>query len=540
VITYQGFSDSDFTDTSSIFGVLTSASDNNGMERRLFSIPCDLKSDGDGTLITISFTANATLGTTNIDMVGLNILHSDFSNTAGATGASAVVNVLDNVNPEITITSPTTDDSYTHENTSSVLSISGTAEDNVSISSVVYNVNTGDAGTASGTSSWNANVSLTTGENIITVTATDTSGNTNTDTLTVIYSVPDMSAPIITSLNPNGELEAGTDNVNLSITTNENATCRYSTNGDDNFDDFQSFSTTDGTTHTTEINNLKNGTSYTYYVKCEDLYGNVNETNSEISFSVKNKSSGGSSHKGGGGGSSSKDKDAPVNISVRINNNDKTTSKRTVTLQLSAKDNNTPIRFQVSNSNNFKEKRIKWIKLKKNYTWTLEKGNGVKNVYVRFKDSRGNISSVVSDSIILSNQGTAKNTKSKNYNKPTVKGVSTFNFIKNIKFGTKGTDVVELQKRLRKEGYFKYPTNTGYFGNVTLKAVLKYQKAHGIDQTGFVGPVTRGSLNKSITTPTPKNETGGITLKSIVNLFLALGIIPKEKADIALAALALL
>jgi len=78
-----------------------------------------------------------------------------------------------------------------------------------------------------------------------------------------------------------------------------------------------------------------------------------------------------------------------------------------------------------------------------------------------------------------------------------VLGESTFVFTINLRVGSRGVDVVELQKRLRAEGFFTYPTDTGYFGPVTKAAVIAYQKAHGIvPASGFVGPLTRAELNK--------------------------------------------
>jgi hypothetical protein len=60
---------------------------------------------------------------------------------------------------------------------------------------------------------------------------------------------------------------------------------------------------------------------------------------------------------------------------------------------------------------------------------------------------------------------------------------------------TDGPDVLELQKRLAGlkllSGVYK-----GYFGVGTQLAVKKYQKAHGIPATGFVGSLTRAELNK--------------------------------------------
>lgn len=77
-------------------------------------------------------------------------------------------------------------------------------------------------------------------------------------------------------------------------------------------------------------------------------------------------------------------------------------------------------------------------------------------------------------------------------NGPVVPPVTTpFKFNKNLYFGLQNPDVIELQKRL---GVF--PTYIG-FGPKTLAAVIQYQKAHGITPAvGFVGPITRNSLNQ--------------------------------------------
>jgi len=74
---------------------------------------------------------------------------------------------------------------------------------------------------------------------------------------------------------------------------------------------------------------------------------------------------------------------------------------------------------------------------------------------------------------------------------------STFKFNVDLRVGSQGADVVALQERLRAEGFFIYPTSTGYFGPITLAAVKAYQTAKGIPFiTGFVGPLTRAELNK--------------------------------------------
>lgn len=78
-----------------------------------------------------------------------------------------------------------------------------------------------------------------------------------------------------------------------------------------------------------------------------------------------------------------------------------------------------------------------------------------------------------------------------------VLGEEFFRFNTDLRFGMQNDDVAELQKRLQKEGFFKFDKITGVFGSITKQAVMDYQKAKGIPYiTGFCGPLTRAELNK--------------------------------------------
>lgn len=69
-----------------------------------------------------------------------------------------------------------------------------------------------------------------------------------------------------------------------------------------------------------------------------------------------------------------------------------------------------------------------------------------------------------------------------------------YKFSSFLKKGMSGDEVMELQKRLAAEGYLSAAPN-GYFGNATEASVKAYQKAHNLDQKGYVGPGTRAALN---------------------------------------------
>lgn len=89
-----------------------------------------------------------------------------------------------------------------------------------------------------------------------------------------------------------------------------------------------------------------------------------------------------------------KDKEAPINNSVLINNNSKYTISRNVTLSLSSLG---ATEMCISNTSSCSS----WETYNKSKTYTLSTGDGNKTVYVFYKDDVGNITSSVSDSIIL-------------------------------------------------------------------------------------------------------------------------------------------
>jgi hypothetical protein len=77
-----------------------------------------------------------------------------------------------------------------------------------------------------------------------------------------------------------------------------------------------------------------------------------------------------------------------------------------------------------------------------------------------------------------------------------VLGVSTYHFTLNLKQGSHGNEVKELQKILISSGYLKISTPTETFGPLTKKALMEYQKANNLNPDGLVGKDVRGVLNK--------------------------------------------
>ncbi|QNI33520.1 hypothetical protein H7849_06120 [Alloacidobacterium dinghuense] len=103
----------------------------------------------------------------------------------------------------------------------------------------------------------------------------------------------DTTPPVRTGGQPTGSLPSGTTQVTLSLTTDENATCRYATSAGVAFSAMTStFTTTGGTAHATPITGLQDGGSYSYSVRCQDSSGNANPDDYSIAFSVANSTSG--------------------------------------------------------------------------------------------------------------------------------------------------------------------------------------------------------------------------------------------------------
>ena len=69
----------------------------------------------------------------------------------------------------------------------------------------------------------------------------------------------------------------------------------------------------------------------------------------------------------------------------------------------------------------------------------------------------------------------------------------------NLSLGSSGSQVTDLQIFLATDASI-YPEGlvTGYFGGLTRAAVLRYQAANGISQTGTVGPISRASINSGM------------------------------------------
>jgi peptidoglycan hydrolase-like protein with peptidoglycan-binding domain len=73
-----------------------------------------------------------------------------------------------------------------------------------------------------------------------------------------------------------------------------------------------------------------------------------------------------------------------------------------------------------------------------------------------------------------------------------------FRFTFDLAPGTTNAAVHFLQERLRAAGFFpKTVAMSNFFGPITKAALQRYQRAHHISATGYLGPKTRARLNAS-------------------------------------------
>lgn len=77
-----------------------------------------------------------------------------------------------------------------------------------------------------------------------------------------------------------------------------------------------------------------------------------------------------------------------------------------------------------------------------------------------------------------------------------------------LKPGSRGTQVLALQNRLKKLGYWVSASN-GSYGHTTAQAVMAYQKVAGLTRDGVAGPKTLAALAAG-TRPTARSRTGRV------------------------------
>lgn len=171
--------------------------------------------------------------------------------------------------------------------------------------------------------------------------------------------------------------------------------------------------------------------------------------------------------------------------------------------------------------------------------WTVSGAPG-NDYFIRIGSEIGSIDYEFSDapfSILPAINFLPLSESSSSNNTNTAGQTSNYTFSRELGYGSSGNDVAELQKRLTSEGYYSGPI-TGYYGSMTGEAVKKYQANNGITVTGYVGPQTLAVLNgSSASSINSSSSSQEVSLSQLVELFISLGIIPSDKADLVRASI---
>src|ERR1035437_3317592 len=139
----------------------------------------------------------------------------------------------------------------------------------------------------SATSSLNTLATFSTaGTYVLRLTASDSDLASSSD-VTITVNPADTTPPVLSNSYPTYELPASTTRIDFSVTTDEKAVCKYGTNpGVAYASQPLSFDYDNGVTHRSLLTGLSSGNSYTYYVRCRDTAGNVNDSDYTVAFSI--------------------------------------------------------------------------------------------------------------------------------------------------------------------------------------------------------------------------------------------------------------
>ena len=310
-----------------------------------------------------------------------------------------------------------------------------------------------------------------------TITCTGTGGSANKSvTVAVTTTTVDTTPPQITSGAPTGTLSSGTTQTQLSVTTNEAATCRYSANSSTVYSSMTAFSTTGGTSHSTTIAGLTNGTSYTYYVKCQDTAGNTT-TNASISFSVAQAqtTTGSTGNTGSGNSGSSSGGSSSGSSSSSGGSGGSSASSG----------------------------------------GSSGGGGGTSSGGTSSSGGGGFIPPSTNTQSSSGSTGTAGENAGSTSNTETTIIIPLLTH--NLWRGTEGDDVKTLQDKLILDGFLAAGNATGYYGSLTEEAVKAFQRANNIVSSGdavstgygVMGPSTRAIFNQLYGTSAAGGSAGG-------------------------------
>jgi hypothetical protein len=127
---------------------------------------------------------------------GVNVITVNAFDSTGFRAIDTLTVTYDTVLPICTITSPTSNPTYS--TSSATINLGGIASDSSGIATVIWkNMATSASGTATGTTSWTiTGIALNLGMNLIYVNASDMAGNKRSDAIWVTYSIDTLNVTI--------------------------------------------------------------------------------------------------------------------------------------------------------------------------------------------------------------------------------------------------------------------------------------------------------------------------------------------------------
>lgn len=343
------------------------------------------------------------------------------------------------------------------------------------------------------------------------------------------FTTADIVAPIVSNTSPSGEQRAGTTVVTLSVTTNEHATCKYSTNSGTMFGSMIVFSTTGGTTHTTPVI-VSDGSSYLYYLLCQDE--SANESNqTTVSFSVAAQA----------GGSFSPPPAPVVVVPPRLVSGSINSSvNRVYQMAISSREDFSGASWEPYNESYQSSNTRVYVKFR-------SPEGGVSEVFVVAPNRESTVRPVLADVSpaqfegrliryehdpkVYIIEGSVKRWimdeqtfVAQGYNWQEIQIVAShvmfdegspvtmlsiakepiYRFSRDLFVGVQGDDVKELQRYLNRQGFTLAENGvaspgqeTVYFGELTRNALIRFQQTNGISPAiGYFGPKTRAVVNE--------------------------------------------
>ena len=158
--------------------------------------------------------------------VGRNVITVTGLDDSGNAGTATIqLDFLppDTVPPVVNIDSPSW---LAHGTTLAAVNLSGTAGDNVGVTTVSWSNARGGSGTATGTNAWTiSRIDLQPGPNPITVTAVDAAGNSGSSNVNLSYHAPDTVPPVVKIQFPTlaAKFSSAVATVNLSGTASDDS-----------------------------------------------------------------------------------------------------------------------------------------------------------------------------------------------------------------------------------------------------------------------------------------------------------------------------